>query len=228
MTNKWYRETYNNLVLSRKERGLVKSKLDGYYEKHHILPKSMGGTDNSDNLVLLTYREHVIAHMLLNRIYPNNKKLMKALTRMLTCEVNDEGRKIKRIIKSSREAEYIRKLYSESQSGEGNHNYGKTGEKASHYGKKHSKETKDKISKANKGRLVGDKNPMFNVRLTGDKNPMYGKFGKDHPAAKKIVGPDGVVYECLNDCAKHFNLDRHTITKWIKNKPEKGFKYYNN
>ena len=52
MTNKWYRETYNNLVLSRKERGLVKSKLDGYYEKHHILPKSMGGTDNSDNLVL--------------------------------------------------------------------------------------------------------------------------------------------------------------------------------
>lgn len=38
------------------------------------------------------------------------------------------------------------------------------------YGKKHTHETKDKISEAHKGKYAGNKNPQF------------GKFGKDHPA----------------------------------------------
>lgn len=226
MSINWYCETYKNLTNSRKSRGLIKSKLEGYFEKHHIIPKCHGGSDDPNNLVLLTFREHVIAHMLLNKIYPTDKRLMKALTRMLTSTVTEDGKKVKREIKSSREAEYIRKLYSESLSGEGNYNYGKTGERASHYGKKLSNEAKAKISKANKGRLVGDKNPMYDVHLTGDKNPMFGKFGGSHPAAKKIIDPDGKIFDCLNDCAKYHKLDRHTISKWIKNKPEKGFRFY--
>ena len=39
----------------------------------------------------------------------------------------------------------------------------------------HSKETKDKIGLANKGRLAGDKNPRFGIRLIGEDNPFYGK-----------------------------------------------------
>ncbi len=38
----------------------------GYTEKHHVLPKSLGGT-KGDNLVRLTGREHYIAHMCLMR-----------------------------------------------------------------------------------------------------------------------------------------------------------------
>ncbi len=228
MSNEWYYKTYLNLINSRKLRGLDKSSIEGYYEKHHILPISMGGTNERDNLVLLSYREHVLAHMLLCKIYPENFKLMKALTRMLTSTVDENGKKIKREIKSAREAEYIRKLYSKSQTGPGNHNYGKTGKLASHYNHYHTPETKAIISKANKGRLVGDKNPMFGVHLIGDKNPMFGKFGGNHPASKKVIDPNGKIFDCLNDCAKFHNLDRHTITKWIKEKPEKGFKYYKN
>ena len=41
--------------------------LDGYTEKHHIVPRSMGGSDKKDNLVDLTAREHYIAHLLLTR-----------------------------------------------------------------------------------------------------------------------------------------------------------------
>jgi hypothetical protein len=41
-----------------------------YYEKHHILPKSCGGKNNKDNLVLLTAKEHFIAHKLLVEMYP--------------------------------------------------------------------------------------------------------------------------------------------------------------
>lgn len=36
-----------------------------YYELHHILPKSMGGTNEKENLILLTLQEHVLAHYLL-------------------------------------------------------------------------------------------------------------------------------------------------------------------
>ena len=36
-----------------------------YYELHHILPKSMGGANEKENLILLTLHEHVLAHYLL-------------------------------------------------------------------------------------------------------------------------------------------------------------------
>lgn len=144
MSIDWYRTVYENLTTTRKERGLNKSALEGYYEKHHILPKCLGGKDEQENYVLLTFREHIIAHKLLLKIYPGNKKLMKGLTRMLTCEVTENGVKIKREIKSTREAEEIRKLYVESLTGEGNPNFGKCGENASHYGHKHSPEARAK------------------------------------------------------------------------------------
>ena len=33
----------------------------GYYEKHHILPRSLNGTNDKNNLVKLTAREHFIS-----------------------------------------------------------------------------------------------------------------------------------------------------------------------
>lgn len=36
-----------------------------YFETHHIIPKCLNGSDSDDNLVQLTYREHLIAHWLL-------------------------------------------------------------------------------------------------------------------------------------------------------------------
>jgi hypothetical protein len=49
-----------------------------YQEKHHIIPKSLGGTDAHDNLVKLTAREHYVCHRLLVRmcILPKHKKSM--------------------------------------------------------------------------------------------------------------------------------------------------------
>ena len=42
-----------------------KRTLEGYKEVHHIIPKSCGGSNDKDNLVALTAREHYIIHMLL-------------------------------------------------------------------------------------------------------------------------------------------------------------------
>jgi len=42
--------------------------LAGYTEKHHVIPKSLGGNNSSNNLVVLTAREHFICHQLLTKM----------------------------------------------------------------------------------------------------------------------------------------------------------------
>lgn len=76
-----YERWYNNLI--EKARSRIEKDPNDYYEVHHIIPKSLGGTNDESNLVTLTYREHIIAHMLLSEIYPNNTKLIFAARAML-------------------------------------------------------------------------------------------------------------------------------------------------
>ena len=63
---------------------------EGYYEKHHISPKCFGGTDELSNIVLLPARAHFIAHALLHKAYPDNKKLSHAFSMMI---VNNKHQK---------------------------------------------------------------------------------------------------------------------------------------
>jgi hypothetical protein len=74
-----YLKLYNNIIKTRKSR----LEHTEYCEKHHILPKCLGGTDDSDNLVILTYREHYLAHWLLTKIYPKEPKIHYAFLCML-------------------------------------------------------------------------------------------------------------------------------------------------
>lgn len=76
-----YKYIYDCLVDKCRERGLDKKEIEGYFEKHHIIPKCMGGSDEDENFVLFTPREHVIAHRLLWEAFPNNYSLMWAYTR---------------------------------------------------------------------------------------------------------------------------------------------------
>lgn len=58
-----YTKWYNQLC----SRGLNR-RLECYSEKHHIIPKCLGGNDCEQNLVRLTAREHFIAHILLTKM----------------------------------------------------------------------------------------------------------------------------------------------------------------
>lgn len=60
-----YKKIYDNLIEKR-----ILNPPQEYFEKHHIIPKSLGGSNEQNNLVRLTYREHYIAHWLLTKIYP--------------------------------------------------------------------------------------------------------------------------------------------------------------
>jgi len=59
-----YLKHYQLLCNSRKALNRKKDS-EHYYEKHHILPKSLGCSNSVDNLVLLTSKEHYVAHLLL-------------------------------------------------------------------------------------------------------------------------------------------------------------------
>jgi len=48
--------------------------IDGYTENHHIQPRSLGGSDDKDNLVELTAREHFICHWLLTKMHTGEAK----------------------------------------------------------------------------------------------------------------------------------------------------------
>lgn len=61
-----YEKIYNDLIEKAKSSICVEG---GYFEKHHIIPKSLGGTNDASNLVKLTARQHYIAHLLLYKIY---------------------------------------------------------------------------------------------------------------------------------------------------------------
>lgn len=77
--------------------------LKGYTEKHHIIPKCLGGNNDKENLVELTAREHFLCHRLLCEIHPNNPKLWYALFLMaigkqsIKCEYKLDSRSYERL-----------------------------------------------------------------------------------------------------------------------------------
>jgi len=59
-----YKKIYDSIIARRQTEIPV-----GYIEKHHILPRSLGGSDEAGNLVSLTAREHFICHYLLAKMF---------------------------------------------------------------------------------------------------------------------------------------------------------------
>ena len=86
-------------------------KVEGYTEKHHIIPKCMGGTDDESNLATLTAREHLIAHRILVRCCAKEfyKKLLFALWAMAT--LKNKHSTGKRIHLTSRQYAKLREEY---------------------------------------------------------------------------------------------------------------------
>jgi hypothetical protein len=142
-----YKTIYENLIQSRSNQPLLK---DEYYESHHIIPRCMGGTDDPQNLIKLTAREHFLAHHLLTKIYPAEHKLFYALF----CMIRDPHSKRKY---TSRVYEIAKKEYIKMQRVRQTEN-----------NMMWTDEAKKKISES----MKGDNNPM---RKYPEKNPGWGK-----------------------------------------------------
>lgn len=82
-----YKEFILDIIINRGRFGIP----DGEYkERHHIIPKCMGGSDDEENLVDLLLREHIVAHKLLADIYPSCDDVQYAFWMMCNCREYDD------------------------------------------------------------------------------------------------------------------------------------------
>lgn len=147
-----YSRIYENLIFSAKNRKKPKC----YCEKHHIVPKSMGGDDSKENLAILTAREHFLAHWLLKKIY-NNKEMIYAFHAMTKPVGNNRQRYTSSSFKYAREA--MARWMKENSSGKNNPLFGKKGKENPNFGSKRTESTKLNISKAAKKRYLNNDHP---------------------------------------------------------------------
>jgi hypothetical protein len=140
---------------------------EGYTERHHIQPRSLGGADSADNLVELTAREHFVCHWLLTKMTTgeDHYKMLNAL-RMMRAEKEGQQRYSTAI--TSRVYESIKQEYAELQSilrsGKGNGFYGKT----------HTEDARRRISEANTGRIQpSDEKAKQIAAITGRKRKPF-------------------------------------------------------
>tara|TARA_R110000803_G_C11817563_1_gene301525 strand:- start:48 stop:536 length:489 start_codon:yes stop_codon:yes gene_type:complete len=119
--------------------------VDGYVEWHHIVPRCLGGSDDRDNLVPLTAREHFICHWILTRIHPDNISLKRAAFLMSTSR---KGLKV-----SSRTYQELKENLSHSEETKLKISKSKEGRKRPPM----TEEQKEKISIAMKGKPAHNK-----------------------------------------------------------------------
>lgn len=93
-----YWQHYERLMERARDRVLI-----GSFERHHILPKCLGGTNALSNLVCLTLKEHYIAHRLLVKLHPNDNRLVYALVWIAKRCGNRRSRWSRRGLKHSEE-----------------------------------------------------------------------------------------------------------------------------
>ena len=101
-----YKQHYERLIARAKERTL-----DGYFEKHHIVPRCLGGSDEIENMANLTPEEHFVAHQLLLKMYPGHRGLAYALVCL------SGKRSSARNVNSNKLYGWIRRKASESRKG---------------------------------------------------------------------------------------------------------------
>ena len=146
-----YTRWYYDIIDRSKERSLT-----SYTEKHHIIPKSLGGDNSAGNLVVLTAREHFICHWLLTKMV-TNKKQKYQMWNAFSCMLYREKSNQERYKVSSRVFENIKsvgaKTKSEKFSVKNNPMFGRKGILSPHYGKKKSAEHIANLSKSHEGQI---------------------------------------------------------------------------
>jgi hypothetical protein len=209
-----YKVWHDNIIANAQLRVL-----DCYKEKHHILPRCLGGNNKKENLVELTAKEHFIVHMLLCKFTTGNAyyKMLYAFKSMCQLINNNHKRDYKitsRIAENLRlKAEKNNPVYRDDV---------KAKISKANKGKKRTKETRLKMSKARMGNknalgLVHSQEFINKIKKinTGNSNALGRKFVNKN--GKSITVKDNEVEKYLKQGYK-LGMDISYMTKEYINK----------
>jgi hypothetical protein len=148
-----YQRIYDNII----QRGKTRI-LDGYKEKHHIIPRCLGGTDDEINLVSLTPEEHYLCHLLLVKMHPNNIRLVRAAMFMISANKDQQ--------RNNKAYGWLKRQYSDYMRGPNNPQKlnPRSGERHHTYNRKIEFNFTDEGRKILADKMMGDKNPMSKVK----------------------------------------------------------------
>jgi hypothetical protein len=239
---------YQKFIESRKNRIIPENV---YTEKHHIIPKSLGGNNFPDNLITLTAREHFIAHLILWKAYGEPmtiafwmmqhrciktcKHSCKITSRQYEVLKKDFSEKISETNRSRFCTEETKKKISESHKGEKCYLFGKhlseeTRKKIGEWGKnRHPSEvTLKKMGKAQKGRVHSEESKR---KMSESRKDKY--RGKNHPGAKKVICIETQeIFGCMRDACNKYKIFNDQLSAVCKGERETiggyHWQYYDN
>jgi len=122
--------------------------LDGYRERHHVVPRCMGGDNSSQNLVYLTGEEHYVAHQLLVKMYPSVGGLATAVVFMAKQSTGNKA------------YGWLRRRFAKAKSAE------RRGKKSPNFGNKFSADARARMSAAFRGRKMPPFSPEHRAKIS--------------------------------------------------------------
>lgn len=161
---------------------------DEYHERHHIIPKCMGGNNEENNLIDLFAREHFIAHKLLAKENPNNTKLIHAWTFMSRINNCDGKYEITPEEYEDARKEYISLMKGKTLSEDHKMKIGRANK-----GRVVPEDAKLAVAKANANRIWSDESKQkLSNSISGKNHPMYGKKHTEETRKKNSESHKGI------------------------------------
>jgi len=219
--NNKYRQIYYNIINNSKKRIV-----NCYTELHHILPRSLGGSNNIDNIAVLTAREHYICHYLLCKFTKGKSKykMLHAFHFMNISNPRGNGLRytnscLYKKLKQERSIKLSTTLKGHicSESTRGKLSI-KAKERFKYQpgtftGKKHTLTSKKIISF--KRKLSANNNPFKHTEHTKAKLSIS-RLGKLNPAARAVM-INKVKYDTILEAAQFLNIHKDTCRWRIAN-----------
>lgn len=158
-------------------------------EKHHIIPKSLGGGNGLDNLVKLSPREHYICHLLLTKMCEGRakQKMVYALWAIMNLSNPYQERKIVK----GRLYESLRLAYIQSQREKAGLSHPNRGKKTGRTKESFTDEWKANISASKKGKPTWNKG----INHTDETKALQSVIARSRPkqecpyCKKLVAGP---------------------------------------
>jgi hypothetical protein len=195
-----YKNLYVNLLLKHG----TKEKPVGYSERHHIIPRSLGGTDSSENIIYLSSRAHLIAHWLLFKIH-KNEKMARAFYGMC-----DTYRLPKRTRISSHTYEAAKKAFSLN----------------NHMKLKHHRKRASESAVLQWAKRYDEMKASTAFMFKDETHPMYmkGKTGDKHPRSRAVITPLGR-FGSVRIAAKAHMISHSVISRYCKSAKHPEYYY---